>query len=180
MTLTKGMLLSASRSHTSLAGLAVTLNHHLYLTGRRRTFVTMVLGALEPETGRLELVRAGHGPVLHYRAADGGVEWLNPAGIGLGLAGDSPFRRALETRTIRLSPGDVAVFYSDGLNEAMNRDQELFGEERLREVVQQHAAAPAVAIRDAILAGVERFTGGAEANDDLTMVVLRVDPPAVH
>jgi phosphoserine phosphatase RsbU/P len=173
MTLTKGLLAAISRHTTDLGDVARQLNGHLYDACKHRNFVTMSLASLDPESRTLTHVRAGHNPPL-YRSASGETRFLQPPGIGLGLAKSYFFDRALAFERLHLSPGDVVVFYSDGLTEAMNPQVEQFGEERLRSSVGLNGA-DAQSILDGILENVDRFTVGAEPHDDMTVLVLRVD-----
>jgi sigma-B regulation protein RsbU (phosphoserine phosphatase) len=76
--------------------------------------------------------------------------------------------------TVALKPGDVFVFCSDGIFEAMNAEGDEFTGARLLEVVERSRALPAQAMVDAIFQAVEAFCDGAEQNDDRTVVVLRI------
>jgi sigma-B regulation protein RsbU (phosphoserine phosphatase) len=86
------------------------------------------------------------------------------------------FARLLEEATIPIAPGDVFLLYTDGLTEAMNDAGDFFGEDRLSALVQLHGAAPFHQMRDEILAAISGFTGPAEQQDDMTMLLLRVQP----
>jgi hypothetical protein len=177
MTLTKGMLASAHAKELNLQALASRLNRHILATGRRKTFVTMSLGRLDPLERKLVHVRAGHNPPLLYRASSRSWSLLKPRGMGLGLASTTVFDRILEEQEVLLEPGDVAVLYSDGLTEMMNPEHELFGEQRLAEAVRANAGEAAQAIHDAILDSVRDFQGTAEQHDDLTLLVVKAELP---
>ena len=71
----------------------------------------------------------------------------------------------------RLEPGDVLLIYSDGLTEATGPDDELFGEQRVLDLVREHAPSGGAGLRERILAAVEAFTQGREQSDDITIVV---------
>jgi len=71
--------------------------------------------------------------------------------------------------------GDLAVFYTDGISEAMNEDTDLFGEERLGQLVESHATLGPGELRDRIVAGVTAFAGRADQHDDMTLVLCRID-----
>jgi len=100
---------------------------------------------------------------------------LNVPGIGLGMASGRLFRRTTELERVQLSQGDLLVFYSDGLTEAMNSGQEQFGEERLMRAVEEADGLDAGGIRESILSKVKTFLNGIPAQDDMTLVVLRVN-----
>lgn len=141
----------------------------------RRAFVT-ALGAFFDTTARtLVLVRAGHLPLLHFRAATGEVaRWL-PRGLGLGLANGVLFGSELEECRIAYAPGDVFLFVTDGITESHNVEGEDYGEDRL--VAQLGSLASARASVDAMLSavsrGVSEFAIGAPQQDDQTVVVIR-------
>jgi sigma-B regulation protein RsbU (phosphoserine phosphatase) len=90
------------------------------------------------------------------------------------------FEEVLEEKVVPLQQGDVFLFFTDGLSEAMNADAELFGERRLRDVVE--AAEPVGTaesddmddMKERILAAVREFVGEAAQHDDMTMVILKV------
>jgi hypothetical protein len=175
MTLTKGLLAATTQDDLDLASILEQINAHLCTVGQRKTFVTMALGILDPGTRSLEYARAGHNPAVWRRRALGTTSLLNTKGLGLGITPGRVFGRTLAVEKLDLETGDTLVFYSDGLTEAMNVELEQFGEERLMEVVGRLDGLTAAGARDAILDEVGRFLDGVRPQDDLTLVVLRVD-----
>lgn len=174
MTLTKGAMVAGAQFQRGPAEIARRLNTHLYAAGRRRVFVTAALGALCPRTQCFEYVRAGHNPVLWRRAALGETRLLHAPGMGLGLAAPAVFDRALRAECVQLEPGDALVLYSDGVTEAMDADQQEFGEERLCRAVAAADGENADGVQQRILTDLQEFLGGAPPQDDLTLVVVRV------
>jgi sigma-B regulation protein RsbU (phosphoserine phosphatase) len=81
----------------------------------------------------------------------------------------------LEEETLSIGQGDLFAFYTDGITEAMNEESDLFGEERLSRLLEEHAHLPSDEIQAQILGDVEAFVGGAEQHDDMTIVLLRID-----
>lgn len=175
MTLTKGLLAATSQEDLPLAQMLDHINGHLYTVGRRKTFVTMAMGVLDPVQRTFEHARAGHNPTVWRRASTGATSFLSPKGMGLGITGGAAFRRTLAIEKLDLEAGDMLVLYSDGLTEAMNRELEQFGEERLAQVVGTLDGLSAADARDRILAEVASFLRGNHPQDDLTLVVVRVD-----
>jgi hypothetical protein len=175
MTLTKGLLCAASEESADPRVILTAVNKHLRTVTKRKMFVTMALGVLEPESGRVEYVRAGHNPVVWRRTAAGETRFLAGPGIGLGIAGPALFAKTLTTETLDLASGDALIFYSDGLTEAMNETLEQFGEERLAAAVERTDGMHATGTRDSILDEVRRFLDGGHSQDDLTIAVLRVN-----
>jgi len=99
---------------------------------------------------------------------------LTPPGLGLGLDRGERFERILREEEVPLTPDDFFLFFTDGLSEAMNEGSELFGEVRLRQILEDSEGLSSEQLRGRILEEVERFVGNAAPHDDLTMVVLKV------
>lgn len=173
MTLLKGMLASAAHHAPAPAALASRLNQAVAETGRGRMFITLSLVVLDPAARRAEHLRAGHNPPLVWRAETGECEWRKPRGIGLGLTAGPAFEANLETETIEFAPGDVMVLYSDGVTEDMNPEGELFGEERLAEVVRRHAREGPRRLAGAIMEEARAFRREAELHDDWTLLAVQ-------
>jgi sigma-B regulation protein RsbU (phosphoserine phosphatase) len=160
--------------HGSPAEVAQRLNslfvHNIHLT----TFVTLFLGRLDPRTRTLTYCNAGHNPPLLYRAQTNGREpltWLRPTGAAIGLIEEAQFT----AETITLLPGDVLLFYTDGVTEAENPQEEQFGSERLAEVVQQEADLSAAELIRELRYRLQEFANGQPLADDTTIVVCKID-----
>ena len=138
---------------------------------RWRMFVTMLVAVLDPVSGRLRAVSAGHPPLLHVSAADGTVRELADGAPPLGTRLVHEFREV----EVALAPGDVVLLYSDGLSEVRGATGETFGDGRLgRELARAAKLSTAAAMRDSLLHGLSRFKGDTVQNDDLTLVVARM------
>lgn len=125
-------------------------------------------GLIDAATGRLDLASAGHEPVFVLRA-DGSLDSLEPAGRLVGMVEEI----AAEVLVDRLEPGDALIAYTDGITEARAPDARFYGEDRLRATIGGTGGAAAAEIVDAILTDVASFRDGAEASDDLTLLVIR-------
>jgi serine phosphatase RsbU (regulator of sigma subunit) len=132
----------------------------------RHLFLTLVYGTYQPRTGRYNFVRAGH-PSAFLRRSDGTVTKLTPRGIGIGMS-TSRFREMLEPCEGTLEPGDVLVFYTDGLSEAQNPSGEFYGEARIEAVLKTPTEDP----QTILLADVKAFLQGGSLADDLTLLLL--------
>lgn len=156
----------------TLAELMERVNRHLCEWLPAYSFVTMVAAMVDPRTGLLECVNAGHPPVLVVDRR-GGVRALqeaeNPA---LGIA-PTPFATELG----RLDPGDVLAMYTDGLTELCNAQREMLGQEKLGEELSRICTATraptAETIREGVLAALERHRGAEPSEDDTTFLVAR-------
>ncbi len=170
----KGLVLSLVRIYDSPARLLVEANHILAESMDSRTFVTMTYAVVDTAGRSMRFARAGHNPLIHLEAASGKTRVLTPPGLGLGLDKGERFEQILEEVEVPLAPGDFFLFFTDGLSEAMNEEAELFGEVRLRRILEESEGLSSEALRGRILEEVERFVGEAAPHDDLTMVVLKV------
>lgn len=170
----KGLVLSLSRIYESPARLLIEANRILAESMDSRTFVTMTYAVVDTATRSMRFARAGHNPLIHLEAKSGTTHVLTPPGMGLGLDRGEAFEGVLEEQEVPLSPGDFFLFYTDGLSEAMNEGSELFGEARLRRILEQSEGMSSEQLREKILEEVELFVGNAAPHDDLTMVVLKV------
>lgn len=135
--------------------------------GRDNMFATMFVGILDPRTGRVDYVNAGHEPPLLRRRAGGSIESLLPTGTAIGLLPDAGHA----TGTVSLDAGDFLMAFTDGIPEARGSDGAL-GEARLLELLatqQGNADAILAAVADCV----ERHVGEALRHDDLTLICLQ-------
>lgn len=178
MTLIKGFTQSLSESGVTPNAFLCRINQLFYRNAKRGTFISMIYGIVDADTGRLRLSRAGHNPAMVYRKHTGAVTLLKEGGMALGLVNDSRFEQFLQEVELNLSVGDMVFLYTDGYTEAMNPAKELFGEERLAGVIMAHANEPLRGILDHINRAVSDFTKGAHQSDDMTIMALRFGNPA--
>jgi phosphoserine phosphatase RsbU/P len=139
------------------------------LHGRTNMFATVFLASLEPYSGELVYVNAGHEPALTI-APDGSIEELRPTGPALGMLPDSHFTAV--TRT--LEKGHSLLVFTDGLVEAHSPTGEVYGAKRLREVLLAQRGSSAAELVHAVLDSVQTFGGHADAHDDLTLLAARL------
>ena len=157
-----------SASHDSLSATISAVNRYLADNIPANRFVTLFYAELEPDSGSLSFLNAGHNPPLIVHAA-GTVEQLASGGLPLGIKRDAEYR---EGRT-QLQLGDVLVVYSDGVTEAVSPSGEEFGPTRLYEVVSRNVEASAAGIRDRIESSLTKFSQGTSAADDITLVIVK-------
>ncbi len=174
MTLTKGLMVSVSEQISDPGEILREVNKHLFEVCRRRVFVTLFLGVLDPETMSFDYARAGHNPPVFFRKTNNETRLLTPSGIGLGLNGGRIFDASLQVASLKLQKGDSLYLYSDGITEAMNAKNEEYGEERLIEMVRRLDGFNATDMRDAIMENVRVFLGKVAPQDDQTLVVVKV------
>ncbi len=140
----------------------------LHESTERNKFVTAFYGVLDWKNGVLIFSNAGHNPPLLVHRA-GGTERLVEGGVALGVLPDARY----EERPIAVHDGDVLVLYTDGVSEAEIDAGELFGEQRLEDLVRRHADSPAAEILRRIVDAVTEWSGAKGPNDDVTLIVAR-------
>ena len=133
-------------------------------------FVTFALVLLDPMTSEVEILSAGHGPIVWYKHATREVDNLEAQGIPLGMIAGVSYEKALVRR---LAPNDMIVLVTDGFYEWENAKGEEFGLHRLESVILQSHDCSADEVIARLRFAVEDFCGGTEQKDDLTAVVLK-------
>jgi sigma-B regulation protein RsbU (phosphoserine phosphatase) len=155
-------------SHDTIVETISAVNKYLAENIPPNRFVTLFYAELDPESGALSFLNAGHNPPLIVHAA-GTVEQLASGGLPLGIRANAEYR---EGRT-HMQLGDVLVIYSDGVTEAASPTGEEFGPTRLYEVVSRNVDASAAGIRDRIESSLTKFSQGTKAGDDITLVIVK-------
>lgn len=145
------------------------LIHNIRLT----KFVTLFLGQYDTQHRTLTFSNAGHNPPLLLRREpeNESVTWLNPTGAAVGLIEHSEFRSSM----IQLQAGDLMVFYTDGVTETRNINNEEFGEDRLLKVVKEHRNSSTTELVKQIRERLKAFGGDRRPDDDTTIMVMRVE-----
>jgi sigma-B regulation protein RsbU (phosphoserine phosphatase) len=155
-------------SHETLSETISAVNRYLADNIPANRFVTLFYAELDPASGALSFLNAGHNPPLIVHAA-GTVEQLASGGLPLGIRRNAEYR---EGRT-QMQMGDVLVIYSDGVTEAASPSGEEFGATRLYEVVSRNIDASAAGVRDRIESALTKFSQGTQAADDITLVIVK-------
>lgn len=169
MALTRSML-RASLEGASTPAEAISKTNRLVCANSSTAMpVTLFYGEVHPNQNDLVYVNAGHNPPLIHRAKDSSFQELGRTGIVLGV--DDTI--VLEQDTVRLEPGDAVVFYTDGVTDALNHDEQAFGEERLRKAITDSASGSAQEIAVGLLQALQEFIGGAEPFDDITLMIAK-------
>jgi phosphoserine phosphatase RsbU/P len=156
-----------------LATLMARLNELIYENSPANRYATFFYGQYDPATRSLHYVNAGHNAPMVFRPRPGGVDLLRVDGGGpvIGLLPSAAYQQF----AIDLRPGDLLVGYTDGISEAMNPDDEEWGEERMAEAVRTTCLGlhPKEVV-ERLMAAADGFVHGAKQHDDMTLVVVRV------
>jgi len=174
MTMAKGIIKALSRINPSPKSLLSDMNTVFYENTPKEVFISLIYGFFDVDNNTLIFARAGHNPLIVRKSVGGTPELLNPRGLAIGLEKGPVFSATIEEKALPIQKGDVFIFYTDGISEAMNKNGDEFGEDRLSQLVSQHAQESAHAILDKITHDVALFTNGAKQHDDFTMVVVKV------
>ena len=155
-------------ARTSLHQTVKSVNEYLAENTPTNRFVTLFIAELDPRTGVLNYINAGHNPPL-VGHVDGTVKQLESGGFPLGIIPSAEF----EVGQTQLLSGEALVIYSDGVSEANNLKGDEFGMERLTQVVSKNLKSSASGLRDKVESALSAFTQTAPANDDITLVIVK-------
>ncbi len=150
------------------AEIAEQINRDLELYNQQSMFVTFIIGKLNMNTGALVYTNAGHNLPFLLKSGQAPETLKGTHGIPLGSLPDVPYGYG----ELILMAGEKIVLYTDGISEAVNTNNELYGEDRLSELLSNYAARSPKEIADLILSEVKTFASGAEQADDITMLIL--------
>jgi serine phosphatase RsbU (regulator of sigma subunit)/HAMP domain-containing protein len=173
MAVVKGIMLSLVPIYSSPGQLLRELNRRLFGIMDRKVFITMIYATVDMRKKVIKFARAGHNALIMRNSKNAKIECLTPKGIGLGLAHNGLFDQHISEQKIDFQPGDMFLFYTDGISEAMNEQLEEFGEHRLVEIVAQLKDRTANHIREGIIRAVNQFVQDAPQHDDITLVTLK-------
>jgi sigma-B regulation protein RsbU (phosphoserine phosphatase) len=180
----KVIVQSLARLHHEPRAFLTEVNRLVAANLDARSFITMSYGVVDIERREMTLTRAGHCPLIHVPAdRPAGLRkarLVAPDGLVVGLKIDdgAMFESLLQECTIPLAPGDLVVWFTDGVSETMNERFDCFGEQRLAAVVEQYAHLPFAQLRSYIMAELRAFAGGADQHDDMTMILMKMEGAA--
>jgi sigma-B regulation protein RsbU (phosphoserine phosphatase) len=136
------------------------------------SFMTLFYMTIDPEKSLIDWVRAGHDPAIFYDPARDEFEELKGSGVALGV--NEAFDYQQNNRR-DLTNGQIIAIGTDGIWEAVNREGEMFGKTRFRHIIRKNADATAGDILNAVYSELSLFTRGQRSEDDITLVVIKID-----
>jgi sigma-B regulation protein RsbU (phosphoserine phosphatase) len=177
MALSRTLIRTYAVEHQSQPELVLQSTNQRILTDTRNDmFVTVFYGILDLNTGQLTYANAGHNPPYLLKAGSlnsslEGVksQGLRNTGMPLGILEEASW----EAKSIGLAHGDTLIMYTDGITEAQNLQDEFFGDNRLLATTQYNLSASALAIQNAVLAAVDRFSDAGAQCDDETLLIIK-------
>jgi len=173
MTTARAFLRMRASQPGTISEIITAMNRHLTQdvleTGR---FMTLFYLSIDPERKCLDWVRAGHDPALVYDPTKEQFEELKGTGVALGVNDAFTYQ---QNQKAGLTNGQIIAVGTDGIWEAINREGEMFGKERLRDIIRNNADADAAQILNAVYDQLNEFTLGRKTEDDITLVIIKVD-----
>ncbi|MFC1999278.1 PP2C family protein-serine/threonine phosphatase [Chloroflexota bacterium] len=169
MTVSRTLVRANALGHYTAADVIERANDLISEDDRSSMFVTLFYAVLDIKQNTLRYVNAGHNPPLLLEEDRGEIVLLEAKGIALGVMPGIK----LEEREISLEDGAVVVFYTDGVTEAVNSEEEQFGQERLARVMEENRYRGAQEIIDAVRQAIADFVGDQPQFDDITLIVLK-------
>ncbi|TDT68589.1 sigma-B regulation protein RsbU (phosphoserine phosphatase) [Hypnocyclicus thermotrophus] len=146
------------------------LNKLMYKDMSSDMFVTIFHSKYNKKTNILEFSNAGHNPLLVYRNKENNIMEENVKGIAIGFLENYNYKEG----KLKLFKNDILVYYTDGITEAENENGELFGIDRLKEIILKNSYKSSIEIKNEILNGVRKYRGNKLQTDDITLLVLKV------
>jgi len=151
----------------------IELNKNIRKLMRADFFISLSI-TLVDSSGGFSLARAGHMPLIYYSARTSKLRMIEPPGIAVGLENGGRFESAIEESQLRPQSGDVLVYYTDGVIETMDHEQNQYGELSLNKIIRENVHLTAGGIKDAILTDLARFRGNTPPQDDLTFIIVKM------
>ena len=161
---------NAPRHGDNLAAAISELNRHLVRNSETDKFMTLFYGLLDDEKKTLSWASAGHDPAIWYHARSAGFTELENTGMPLGILDDAEFSRA---DPIALQTGDIVMIGTDGIWEARNASDDMYGKERMLDLIAAHKDDSAEQIAAAVVESVLDFCSDSAPTDDITLVVIK-------
>ncbi|MDT8324986.1 MAG: SpoIIE family protein phosphatase [Bacteroidota bacterium] len=168
----QGMIRFAAQQYENPRAMLSSVNRLIYEGIERNSFITMILALFDMKQGTVTICRAGHTQPL--ADLNGEMRFMGSDGMGLGLEPGDVFDRSLEERVFRLKDNGLLLLYSDGLTEAMDKHMNEFGEDRVFSIVKSADGLSAIELQNMLIYEVVQHRNGAEQNDDITVVVIRI------
>ncbi|MES1260188.1 MAG: PP2C family protein-serine/threonine phosphatase, partial [Acidobacteriota bacterium] len=162
-----GALRMAFHAGTGPAEVVRRVNELLCEKSLEWQFVTLFLFVLDPQ-GTGQFISAGHNLSVVFRAETGDLEELKGNDYFLGMFGFATYT----ARPLQLREGDIMLVYSDGLTDARNENDEMFGNKTVLRILRESAAAGGAVLERALLDAIERFTGATPRADDITFLII--------
>jgi len=179
MSMLRTVIQISAAGSVSARAILVQVNSYLTKNMPAGMFITVLLAIYDSRIRQMTVVSAGHNPLIMVRHGSKVCKSVNPSGMPLGVPStiDTPFEDSLREESIKLEPGDVFLIYTDGITEALDRDNRQFGSERLNQLFAEwfssNGETPISDFSAQLVTELDDFTGFQGQHDDITFVAGR-------
>ena len=173
MTFTKGVLYALCNDYTSSVEVLNRTNKMFRKNAAKGTFISLIFGIFDDEKSIFRFSRAGHNPLLYFNKKEKKLHIYQPEGIAIGMADMSKFSSHISEQSVKMDEGDILIFYTDGMVEAVNKENELFGEDRLYTLIKKYHDLPSQQMVEKIEGHLAEFVNGTDQYDDMTIIVVK-------
>ena len=173
MTTARAFLRMRASQPGTLSEIITAMNRHLTRDVLESgSFMTLFYLTIDPEKKRIEWVRAGHDPAILYDPVRDEFEELKGSGVALGVIETFDYEENCRRSLVN---GQIIAIGTDGIWESVNREGEMFGKQRFRNIIRKNAHAAAGDILNAVYNELNQYTRGQRFEDDITLVVIKID-----
>jgi serine phosphatase RsbU (regulator of sigma subunit) len=171
----RGVIQTLAKTFTNPKDLICQANQIFYSNIERKIFVSAIVGKYIPEKKIFQFVRAGHNPIIFTSNHNSKSQFIQPAGLAIGLDKGEIFNKIIKLESVKLSAGDKLFLYTDGLTEARNEDGEEYGEERLCKILESSKKSSSRELKEYLLEDIMHFVGDTPLHDDMTFIVIKTE-----
>ncbi len=173
MTMTKGLVQAYCGSNSPKDTLSL-INRQFHQASASNIFISLQYAVIDTRKEEMILSNAGHNPLILHSPSRGFTRFLKTGGMAIGLENGTVFDQVVQDASFSILKGDTLVFYTDGITEGMNEKQEVFGEERLLDLIKSSNGQSAKALLSVIKSELSLFVGDTDQTDDMTAVVVKI------
>ena len=172
MAMCRSVLRVSAQNTSSPSEALAQVNRHLFPDVREDMFVSLAYVILDAGSGDLCMSRAGHDAPLMFRSNTRSVEWIKPPGLAIGIDEGDVFERVTKDLPLHMESGDCLLLYTDGVCEAVDKNDHEFGSKRLEDEFLKSAPMGAEAVVSSIREAVSSFAGDLPQMDDITLIAI--------
>jgi len=169
----KGIFHSLAQQDLNPRDFMIRANQALRYCLERGSFISAAYFVIDSRERKIRYSRAGHCPVLYFRASEGKAEYLTDKGTALGMVKGKEYCNFVEAYSVGYAAGDFMVLYTDGITEAKNDKGEEFGLDRLRETMRNLASLGPKEMQEHLINTLYAYTGTEEIDDDYTTMIVK-------
>jgi signal transduction histidine kinase/serine phosphatase RsbU (regulator of sigma subunit) len=174
MTMTKGLVQAFGGDCESPRETLSLINRQFHRASASNAFLSLSYAKIDTVSKKMIFASAGHNPPILYSPSRGKVEMVKSPGMAIGLESKGLFDKVTQETELQLDSGDILFFYTDGITEGMNERQEIYGEERLIDLIKANGNLCPNDLLDRLRTEHQHFVNGMEQFDDMTAVVVKI------